>query len=201
MTPPETERVFSLAAAITVNLLLALWLLAPPDQRSPSRPAGDEGATVLVLVLDTPAARRPHARDTPERAAVGGRSTASAAASRRPLSVGRHRGALSVAAADDIQDARDSGSGLLDDTWQSPSGTPAGTGALFEPSVMEARPMRPDPSTRHLDVRLSDRSIMGRFSEMAKAATCRDLARALRESPASSVAILESMQRAGCNTR
>lgn len=201
MTPPETERVVSLTAAITVNLLLVLWLLAPPDQHSPSRPAGDEGTTVLMLVLDTPAARLRHARDTLERAAVGGLPASSGASSRRPLPAGRHRGALSVAAADDAQDARDSSSGLLDDAWHSPPAPTTGAGALFKPSFMEARPMRPDPSTRHLDVRLSDRSLMGRFSEMAKGATCRDLARALRESPASSAAILESMQRAGCSTR
>lgn len=197
MNPPDLDRSLSLAATLSLIALGVLWLAAPPDPALSPR-KGAEDPPLLTLVLEPPSRADP----------APGPATASKpsyqAGFRAPATPAARAGATAPLATVEGPKAAAGAVGPADDGWHDRSATPDGSpgaGALFEPSFMGPRPRRPEPGARHVVLDLQDRSVMGRLSDMARTATCSDLARALRESPSSSLAVLESMKRAGCGAR
>lgn len=91
-----------------------------------------------------------------------------------------------------------------DDGWDKPmnetsSRANAGDVAFIEPNPLVRKPRPMQASVDRMILVFQDNSLGGRLQRMSKGAACRELAAALRSSPASASSILASMDHYGCN--
>lgn len=194
-----TDRLVAATVAIACNVACA-WLLFQMPGAEPDglQPAPLE--VVWIQPVEPPARRLPLAATPAAKPAAVPRP-------RRPIMSERtmQPAPREVAHPEPVVPAP---SPVVDQTEQPLPLEPLPAGALPPPGQQPVRPFAPDPfgprlapagaAPNRMQLRMSDRSLGGRWRDLTRAATCGELRQKLHGSPESVLSIEASMRRLGC---
>ena len=198
MQEGANDRIAAMAIALAANVFFALYMfhgLRPAQEP----PAYDELRTSLVWIT------RPKAVPLPHRTAGSHRPRIVRSNAAGPLEAEQRADSKAERSLPAPTEVRTEVGSLLkpygadrSDDWHLP---PQQAGAFRKPDFLTRRQKPMEATVNRLTFNIQDTSLAGRLQRMTKKSICRDLRRALIDSPASAAAILASMEEEGCGRR